>query len=598
MSDPEPSVAACSSPPSTAQASESAAAAAAALNYAFLVHSQKTLTQNLPPRVDNKLLARQKRRRTSPEDHAILEAEYQHNPKPDKAARGDIVKRVSLGEKEVQIWFQNRRQNDRRKSKPLQPHELLAPRSTAADASKNSSSDDNLNVEPGSSSGTDQYEDSGNEQNPTDRSPNIGSSERDIGHGDKDEIEQLRPNSQTIVESSEAHEYSQQVVDEMAPKPESTIQTQQSLEAEELPPNSAKRKRSVSELREGQPVVQQPITPSGVSDARSPPSLRISLSFDGEAMVRKEGELTPSPPKGRNALRIAMSSDGKAVIRAEGEPSPSKNRISMFSTRKPRFPSLRRSNSAVVLGTPRGSAEREGLFGRSRDPRNWESFFDTDARSALSTPSSSQSAPNSNSPGDFRPGAPRSLTRSVSARHRNSMTSIQSEYLNTPIPQTLREKRRKISRTVSSLGRLESSQNIASNRTALVPAMNSKLAPSNAKNDDPDLQCGDSDKENWIPGTRVSHIRRRAASHHHSQRPVLRDSKGRDGKANKGLLAAGKRSRLSQASQRKASGGNGKAAPEMDADVSAFMAGGGSASQEEDLDCIQGLLSLSQGAWR
>jgi hypothetical protein len=54
-------VAASSSPPS-AQASDSAAAAA--LNYAFLVHSQKTLTQNLPPRVDNKLLARQKRRRT------------------------------------------------------------------------------------------------------------------------------------------------------------------------------------------------------------------------------------------------------------------------------------------------------------------------------------------------------------------------------------------------------------------------------------------------------------------------------------------------------------------------------------------------------
>lgn len=54
MSDPD-SAPACSSP------SESAAAA---LNYAFLVHSQKTLTQNLPPRVDNKLLARQKRRRT------------------------------------------------------------------------------------------------------------------------------------------------------------------------------------------------------------------------------------------------------------------------------------------------------------------------------------------------------------------------------------------------------------------------------------------------------------------------------------------------------------------------------------------------------
>ena len=57
MSDPEPSVPA--SPPPSAQASDPAA-----IHYSFLVHSQKTLTENLPPRVENKLLARQKRRRT------------------------------------------------------------------------------------------------------------------------------------------------------------------------------------------------------------------------------------------------------------------------------------------------------------------------------------------------------------------------------------------------------------------------------------------------------------------------------------------------------------------------------------------------------
>lgn len=134
MSDPDPSVPACPPSPPAAQVSD-------ALSYAFLVHSQKTLTQNLPPRVDNKLLARQKRRRTrydillafpslsvnvwgpvmwlawfvsmanprrlfacySPEDHAILEAEYQRDPKPDKTARADIVSRVTLGEKEVQV---------------------------------------------------------------------------------------------------------------------------------------------------------------------------------------------------------------------------------------------------------------------------------------------------------------------------------------------------------------------------------------------------------------------------------------------------------------------------------------------------------------
>ena len=32
-----------------------------------------------------------------------MKAEYQKNPKPDKAARIDIVSKVALGEKEVQV---------------------------------------------------------------------------------------------------------------------------------------------------------------------------------------------------------------------------------------------------------------------------------------------------------------------------------------------------------------------------------------------------------------------------------------------------------------------------------------------------------------
>jgi hypothetical protein len=41
--------------------------------------------------------------RDSPEDHAVLEAAYQENSKPDKSERMDIVKRVTLSEKEVQV---------------------------------------------------------------------------------------------------------------------------------------------------------------------------------------------------------------------------------------------------------------------------------------------------------------------------------------------------------------------------------------------------------------------------------------------------------------------------------------------------------------
>uniref|UniRef100_A0A8H7N987 Homeobox domain-containing protein n=1 Tax=Bionectria ochroleuca TaxID=29856 RepID=A0A8H7N987_BIOOC len=67
-----------------------------------------------------------RRKRTTAKDKMILEEAYSRNPKPDKQARLEIVERVSLNEKEVQIWFQNRRQNDRRKSRPLSPQEIAA----------------------------------------------------------------------------------------------------------------------------------------------------------------------------------------------------------------------------------------------------------------------------------------------------------------------------------------------------------------------------------------------------------------------------------------------------------------------------------------
>ncbi|RAL15346.1 homeobox domain-containing protein [Aspergillus homomorphus CBS 101889] len=576
----------CSSSPPSAQAWD-----ATPINYAFLVHSQKTLTQNLPPRVDNKLLARQKRRRTSPEDHAILEAEYQRNPKPDKTARASIVSRVSLGEKEVQIWFQNRRQNDRRKSKPLQPHELLAPRSTASDASKHAASDDSLSSELVPSSSPEHPEESSQDKVPSTQSSD-NSCGSDEAHEDKDGLEQPALSSQTSLATTEAPEGSQPVSDKTIAEPEST-QIQETSTMDELEQNMVKRKRSVPEIQGDKSFLQGVSTPGTYQDIKSPPSLRISLSFDGEAMVRKEGEYTPSPPKGRNALRIAMSSDGKAVIRADGEPSPSKNRISMFSARKPRFAGLRRSSSALTFSTPRaGSTEVERMFGRSRDPRNWEAFFDTDARSALSTPMSSQSAPGSGSPGLFQSRGQRSLTRSLSAKHTNSLPSNSAEYLNTPVPKSNSEKRRKISRTVSSLGRLESDNRIPYSGSNLKDFMEA------TKDGNEDFQCGDSDKENWIPGTRVSHIRRRAASHHNARRSVLKDTSGRDGKANKNYNSTGRYARGPHQMQQRANAAVGKDVSELDAEVSAFMSGGGGASQEEDLDCIQGLLSLSQGAWR
>ncbi|CAG7981331.1 unnamed protein product [Penicillium salamii] len=575
MSDPEPSVAISSSPSLPATDSNP-------LNYAFLVHSQKTLTQNLPPRVDNKLLARQKRRRTSPEDHAVLESEYQRNAKPDKAARTSIVNRVSLGEKEVQIWFQNRRQNDRRKSKPLQPHELLAPRSGLLDSSGQPLSDDNASAEPGSSSGAEQFDDReemaskpwhGGLLNFSDDSdPVTGDRDgNDHEHEHEHEHEQepeLPPSTQTSVATEVIDDTPQTTQEEFSHN------VNHSSEDSLLP--VPKRKRSLSDIRgegENEQAANTHITPT--TPTKSPPSLRLSMSFDGEAMVRKEGEQTPSPPKGRNSLRIAMSADGKAVIRGENEPSPSKNRVAMFSVRRTKMSSLRRSSSAVFPATPRaGVAEKDRAFGRSRDPRNWESFCDTDARSALSTPSSGPNA----SPSLFHSRSQRSLPRSASGRYG---FAANHDLTTTPISQSMGEKRQKLARTVSSLGRLETGRNRANFNTPKI----SKPVFSKSGKTHLEMDPGDSDKENWVPGTRSANIRRRNTSH--VSRPALSDANRNRGL---GISTNGKRHRPQSRPQGKA--------PELSAEVSAFMAGGSGDTQEDDLDCVQGLLSLSQGAWR
>lgn len=485
-----------------------------------------------------------------------------------------------------QIWFQNRRQNDRRKSKPLQPHELLAPRSSMSDSSGHPASDDNASAELGSSSGAELVE--GQDQPEESRPKSWGGEllqlfdESDPIMGEKDEMEPPLLSTQTSVAT--------EVVEETPPTTQEKFlgaDSQQSLDeaaaaaAGDSSLQVPKRKRSMSDIR-GEVAREQPAARTHTTPVKSPPSLRLSMSFDGEAMVRKEDEMTPSPPKGRNSLRIAMSSDGKAVIRGENEPSPSKNRVAMFSVRRPKIAGLRRSTSAIFPATPRaGMIEPDRVFGRSRDPRNWESAFDTDARSALFTPRSSQNVPTS-SPGLFHSRSQRSLTRSASQRH--SLISVHADSARTPISQTMGEKRRKLSRTVSSLGRLETERNQC---TPYQVSKLSKNMTAKSGKQDPELDPGDSDKENWVPGTRSSQVRRRTTSH--APRAILRDANRRAGL---GITSGSKRNRQYP------SGVQGKAGPDLSAEVSAFMTGGAGGSQEDDLDCVQGLLSLSQGAWR
>lgn len=80
---------------------------------AFISHSPATFPhQNML--TDNANWARRKRRRTSPMELTILESEFKKCYKPTKMAREEIALKVGMTEKAVQIWFQNRRQSQRK----------------------------------------------------------------------------------------------------------------------------------------------------------------------------------------------------------------------------------------------------------------------------------------------------------------------------------------------------------------------------------------------------------------------------------------------------------------------------------------------------
>lgn len=82
-------------------------------DFAFISHSPATFPSQ-EPAIDNASLARRKRRRTSPNELAILNQEFFLGSTPGKAKRLEISKKVNMTEKAVQIWFQNRRQSIRR----------------------------------------------------------------------------------------------------------------------------------------------------------------------------------------------------------------------------------------------------------------------------------------------------------------------------------------------------------------------------------------------------------------------------------------------------------------------------------------------------
>ncbi|KAI4729189.1 hypothetical protein E4T49_02954 [Aureobasidium sp. EXF-10728] len=546
---------------------------ATANSYPFLVHSTDTLANNRPPNVDNKPLARQKRRRTSPDDQKILEEAYAKNSKPDKATRMDIVSRVALGEKEVQIWFQNRRQSSRRKSKPLDPREMAMYSSPLDAHTAHDQEDSSLSLD--------------NATHTTDPAS--------------------IPQDKTAAPASQ--NVSTSFIEVPSSQPEAASQDSASK-----PGYLSNRRNNASftqlDSQESQPDSHDP---PAKRLRKSDSKIRLSMTADGVARVIDGDDLTSSPPR---KLPPPVSAST-----AFDEPTSQSNDL---------YP----TNSQISLCDTPGSQEggtslRRKPSGRSRDSRVWSFFADRGARSEL------EDRANQEASGDAaeaisllrqqeKDRAYHPLTRVPSLKRLNPQTISnedravkrlrQSQSFNAAPPSSAPSAvaatpfRQPLMQRSSSARNMQSTNRRPAHHDPLLLAKTPKLKQTPTF----EISATDSDKENWSPGDRPSAFMDRQFLHQMATSPAVMPSTVKRPRALAGFhetpapRSRGKHGNRTQVEHLDDD--------EDDEDVMQFMNQPSSgvrkdkahrslerderqSSEEEDLNCVEGLLKLSQGNW-
>ena len=333
-----------------------------------------------------------------------------------------------------------------------------------------------------------------------------------------------------------------------------------------------------------------------LANRRSAESLRLSQSEYNVAPVAAPVDMPQAEgprrlKKSSSVVRLSMSSDGKASVTTKSgeEPSPPRKEqviLPPVSTTPISAPHFSPSDQASRF-MARSSLKRSSS-GRSRDSRAWEFWCDKEARSELEDKADKES---SGSAADAI-----SLLRSTSGRNvlgpipnkRNSLLSRHPSEVKRLKPDG---KRPPLQRSNTSQGRLQSRTSGGQARHPRPKLKHSESAVSVY------VPGNESDKENWSPDSD------RPFSSFRSSQPVASGDKSHERPALAEKRNAGNIPRSGAASGAKTKGGTEgeDADPEKDAEIAAFMRRerkSNSTSSEDDLDCVQGLLSLSQGNWR
>jgi hypothetical protein len=285
-----------------------------------------------------------------------------------------------------------------------------------------------------------------------------------------------------------------------------------------------------------------------------------------------------------------MSLDGKAEL-VSTSPSPPRAHAARPSSSsgsfvpQKRMRALQRSQSALPFPSQGTNSPSTAPFpprlatGRSRDARTWEFCCDGDARDELTT----QAERESNGSAVAAISLLRSTSNSALKSNTNKRNASAAKQ-----DSSKSGKKPKLGRAQSSLARLQ-----YQGKTYEQPSSYGKDGLMRSPS-------GDSDKENWLPGANTGNPRRRPlpsarSDKHSSSRTILGDNLSvpthavNFGGRNRKQKSADVGSNIFEDQE---NGG------ESGEEVEKFMRGEVSPSKKGDLDCIQGLLSLSQGNWR
>ncbi|KXJ95319.1 hypothetical protein Micbo1qcDRAFT_192373 [Microdochium bolleyi] len=585
-----------------------------------------------------------KRKRTTSHDKTILEASYLANPKPDKAARLDIVRRVSLSEKEVQIWFQNRRQNDRRKSRPLSAEEIAALRYGGAvqilSADSSFMVNDTADETAVSTFDASQESISSQKQStPVDAAtPPRSPSPRPA--------EPICTPAQTSAPNVGTHTF------EFINLPSSSQKSEP-----ERPAHAQSFSASVGYLSNRWNMNNSFSTPLA-DDRHEDDEHRFDSMLSSVGSDFRNSTSSIFASQASSQFRLSLSLEGKAEV-VSSQPSPPRPLAGPMLQDTTSLPPVRlnrtlhRSRSSPLgitlppISTLTAHLPPQLSRGRSRDVSAWESCCDADDRDELTKLAESESSGSAIAAISLLRSSSSSASLSslvqgasvpLSSSGGNGVLQSNPNKRNAPSSKThvrsgSGHKKPKISRTTSSVARMQTLPLAHPDKENEVQ-VHDEVEPEKKAANKGSLSVilspsADSDKENWSPDAEGNPMSRRRAPSSPSVAsklpPVLGSSKNvrRVGRIlgehlaplNKRAYTAPSLGKGSQArdvvdvfedgenaeNEGRDRDDEGKeAAPRKKPnDVERFMRGGEvSPSKKGDLDCIAGLLSLSQGNWR